>query len=717
MKTFELTRRSCRWTCVILLCAVAAVRLPAQTATTTSTFNNVGVVVDLPAPTTQTVVRIFLKPSGAPTNDYREVLPLSRLTSTRFAGSAFGLEPGKGYDIKLTSAAFAADLFASAITRSDAFPDATNATYHVSPISGNDGNNGSSFAQAFRTLGKALSVANAGAKILLYDGTCYEGGLSAPRSGTASAPIVIEAAPGTRPVLSGLDTNFTAVWTLFDAANHVYRTPCTSTPQNAYLNGGQFFHYELLNDLTNHTWNQPGGYSLEGSFLYARFPNDTAPGTNLVTIPAHTTGLTLAQRSNLQIRGLEFCYYGRDLYHRAIYIDGGDSNLVDRCFFHHNGVGVAFKRAADFNTVQHCVFTESPISTWSWHAVKDSGSDYESGGVLIYGSTETNRGNVIRHCTFTNLFDASHLYSDDATGPTENLDFHNNVIEGCNDDCVETDGAGSNCRIYGNRFQDFLTGVSVAPAAIGPTYIFRNIQSDWRPSEEFDGYPFKFNVSSSLPIQWVYLYHNTCTTVVPGQHGFWFKQYSNWTNVISRNNIYAGTGYALESQAGVTDTVDFDYDCLFTTKAPPVIRWAGVNYNSLAQFAAATGEESHGITNQPVFLNPAAHDYYLPANSALIDKGTVIPGINDDWLGIGPDIGALEHGMEAESISVRTNGVTLDWHVGVFGNYQLQSTTNLAQATWSAVGSSIQAERSILQLTDPSPTSARRFYRLQQVAP
>jgi hypothetical protein len=689
----------------------------AQTASITPTFNNLGIVITFPAPTTQSVVRVFIKRPGAPTSAYREDHPLSRLTATRFAGSVFGLTPGTSYDLKLTAAALVGDLFVSTGTRSDNFPNATNTTYYVSPSSGSDANNGTSSAQAFRTLNKALSVASAGAKILLQDGNYYEGDLAAPRSGTASAPIVIENAPGARPVLNGSDTNFIPVWTLYNSGSHVYRTPCSSTPENAYLNGGQFFHYPALADLLNPPWNQPGGYYVDGSFLYARFPNDSAPGTNRVTITAHTTGLTLSQKSWLQIRGLEFCYYGLDLYHRAIYIDGGDSNVVDRCYFHHNGIGVAFKRAADFNTVQNCAFTEFPINTWSWHAVKDSGSDYEAGGVVIYGSTETNRGNVIRFCTFTNMFDGSHLYSDTATGPTENLDFHNNVVQGCNDDCVETDGAGSNCRIYFNRFHDFLTGVSVAPAAIGPTYIFRNILSDWRSSEEFTGYPFKFNVGSSLAIEWIYLYHNTCVTTVPGQHGFWFKQYSNWTNVISRNNIFAGTDYALENQATVPNTVDFDYDCLFTTKAPPVIRWAGVNYNSLNQFALATGQEAHGMTNQPAFLNPALHDFYLPANSPLIDQGIAIPGINDDPFGGGPDLGALEYGLEARKISIGTNNLTIDWHVGAFGTYQLQSTTNLAPPAWIAIGGPVPAVGPSLQLTDPAPATGNRFYRLQRIAP
>jgi hypothetical protein len=290
-------------------------------------------------------------------------------------------------------------------------------------------------------------------------------------------------------------------------------------------------------------------------------------------------------------------------------------------------------------------------------------------------------------------------------------------VQGCNDDGIETDGAGSNCRIYFNRFHDFLTGISVAPAAIGPTYIFRNILSDWRSSGEFTGYPFKFNVSSSLAIEWIYLYHNTCITAVPDQHGFWFKQYSNWTNVISRNNIYGGTDYALENQANAPNAVDFDYDCLYTTKSPPLIRWAGANYNSLNQFATATTQETHGVTNQPVFLNPAVRDYYLPANSPLIDKGISMPGINDDPLGPAPDIGALEQGMEARKISVGTNAVTVDWHVSPFGKYQFQYTTNLAQPVWLAVGAPIQADRSVLQSTDLTPANTRRFYRLQHAPP
>lgn len=110
-------------------------------------------------------------------------------------------------------------------------------------------------------------------------------------------------------------------------------------------------------------------------------------------------------------------------------------------------------------------------------------------------------------------------------------------------------------------------------------------------------------------------------------------------------------------------------------------------------------------------------DGRLPTNSALIDKARVIPGINDDYLDAAPDLGALECGVEATRIVVAANGVAIDWHVGAFGHYQLQSTSDLSPPTWNAAGEPVQAERTRLQITDPTPTGAQRFYRLQHVAP
>jgi hypothetical protein len=702
---------------VFLACVLLFGEAGAQTVSTVATFNNIGVEIDfVSAPTNGTTVQMYVKKSTDVA--FRQAHPASRVSNTKFAGSIFELEANTAYSIRLESTAFPSNLFADVTTRNDAFPDATNRTLHVSVLSGNDTNSGLSPAQAFKTLGKALSVVTAGDKVLLYDGTHLEGDLDMPVSGTQARPIVIRNAPGAAPVLDGTDPNFAPSWSLYDAPNAVYRTPCSGLPENTYLNGGQFCLFRNLDDLRTNAWGQTSGYYVDGTNLYARFPGGGTPTTNTLTIPRYTSGITLDNKANIQIIGIKFCYYGFGAYHRGIYFYSAKSNLVDHCSFHHDGIGVAMKYAACFNTIQYCDFTESPVSTFSWHAVKDGDVGYEAGGVVVYTGNQPNIGNVARFNVFTNMFDGSEIGSDDLAGPTKDFDFHNNYISMCADDGIETDGVGMNNRLYRNVFRDFLTGVSIAPCAIGPTYIFRNVLSRWRPTPdlEFEGYPFKFNVSSPNTIDFVHIYHNTCYTDIPGQPGFLFKGYSKWTNIVSRNNIYMGTDYALDSWSTI-NPVSFDYDNVFTTHGSHHIQWAGTNYGTLGAFTAATGQEGHGLYLDPGFRSAAHENYLLDRTSKMIDRGVVIPGINDNYAGSAPDIGAFEFNSQATNLTFSGGQVGTSWQTLSNMVYQLQYTRDLLVPAWADIGSPATSPGISFVATDPSPVDAQRFYRLFRMVP
>ncbi len=627
----------------------------------TATYNNIGIEVTfsgaLPSGSAVDVAINNAQASAA----WRNSHPLSLVSSNRFAGSVFSLAPGSLYIIRLHSSLFSQDRTDTVSTRVDSFPQPSGTVYHVAK-SGRDNNTGTSASSAFATLTHALSVASPGSTILLHAGRYYEA-VDIPRSGTATAPILVRSAPGEAAILDGRDTSFAPSWSVYNASANIYRTACAVQPLLAYYNGGHLFAHPTLSDLVANTWSMSAGFFADGAWLYVRFPHGGPPlASDTVQIPRLTTAITCTGRQFVQIKGLEICYYGLDQYSRAIYFDGSSFNLIDSCFLHHSCVGVALKRACTFNTVQRCAFNESPIDSWNWSAVKEGNDYYEAGGVVVYGSSSANVGNVIRNNTFSHMFDGSHLYSDDTSGPTTNMDFYGNVIQFANDDCIETDGAGSNCRIYNNTFISFLTGVSVAPATGGPTYIFRNLFRAWETHSGYVGYPIKFNVSSSFTTDWIYLYHNTCFTAVAGQPGFLFKEYSNWHNVVSRNNIYAGTVNALESWPS-PNPVDFDYDGLYTTASGKLINWAGANYTTLAAFSTATGQEAHGIAGYPGFVDTGAGDFHLPATSPLVDKGIAIPGINDGFGGSGPDIGCFERGVNAvttPAASTMTNGNSIE---------------------------------------------------------
>jgi hypothetical protein len=56
----------------------------------------------------------------------------------------------------------------------------------------------------------------------------------------------------------------------------------------------------------------------------------------------------------------------------------------------------------------------------------------------------------------------------------------------------------------------------------------------------------------------------------------------------------------------------------------------------------ASGLECNGYEDQPGFTNPAGGDFTLLPSSPNIDRGVIIPGINDGFMGSAPDVGAFE---------------------------------------------------------------------------
>lgn len=700
----------------------------AQSIRAIPTYHNIGIHIDFDAtPADGTTISMATKEENAP-GDYKPAHPLSQIASNRFAGSVFALRSDTTYAIRLSSPAFASNRLLSVRTRSEIAPAATNAVYHLRP-DGDDTRDGRSFATAFRTLRHALEVVMAGERIVLHEGRYNEGeievfpGSSGEADATATHPIVIESAPGERAILDGTDSGFVPQWEVYDGIAGVYRTATARQPYHAYLNGGHLYRFGILDHLRTNRWSQMSGFFSNGAHLYVRLPDGAPIGTNRITIPRFTFALLLGV-NHYQLRDLEFCYYGFDRGPAAIVLDNSSSNRIQRCNIHHTGTGISIRHDSIHNTIERCSFNEWPVDTMMWDAIKQGepfGSEpYENGGVVMEGDHTVYYGNVIRSNRFEHMFDGAHLFSDDHLAPTEDLDFHDNIVLNCGDDGVETDGVGSNCRIYSNVFSNFLTGISVAPAALGPTYIVRNALLRWRsiPSVEgedgrFYGYPIKLN-HQMREDPWtssVYLYHNTCFTDEPGLDGFLFSYYWwYWTNIVSRNNIYAGTSYALRN-VNEQDPVDFDYDDLFTTASNRFIQWFRADFSDLAAFTQATGQERHGLTLNPRFVEPG--NIQLRADSPLINRGIVIPGINDNFSGSAPDIGAFESSSTPFASIVRlVDGfIEMTWRVPP-GLWQLEGSDSLSPAQWGQLGSSIQSSDQDLILTQPA-VGAMRFYRLR----
>jgi hypothetical protein len=222
-------------------------------------------------------------------------------------------------------------------------------------------------------------------------------------------------------------------------------------------------------------------------------------------------------------------------------------------------------------------------------------------------------------------------------------DVYDNEIHHMGDDGLEPEGACINQRFRRNRMDEVLVGISLAPITHGPVWVVRNTIS------HFGGTSFKWGIEGYGPDGVVYVYHNTTWTGAVQQNAMTiYDRADNWR---LRNNIFRGTWYAFEGYAVTGSTGhDWDRDNWYTTRAAdePHFKWEGVRYDDLAALCAATGLECGGLGHAPGLVDPEGGNLRLAAGSANVDAGVGIAGINDEYVGAGPDLGAYEFGGGGE---------------------------------------------------------------------
>ena len=242
------------------------------------------------------------------------------------------------------------------------------------------------------------------------------------------------------------------------------------------------------------------------------------------------------------------------------------------------------------------------------------------------------------------------------------IDIYGNDIHLSNDDFVETDGSVHNVRVFENRgVNAFHGGYSSQPVFGGPIYFYRNLLYHV-PS----GVAFKFSAKPAG----LFVFHNTIVgEQLAGDPS---------SNVHWRNNLFLGRNTpdrGVMRWANATNAHSSDYNGFrpnpgvkaqyhwlapatgATAYAPEPTDWK--SFATLAEFRAATGQEAHGIevdfdifeklsppnpSNRHAVYHAMDLNFRLKPGSKAVDAGVSISGINDDFVGRAPDLGALEVG-------------------------------------------------------------------------
>jgi hypothetical protein len=317
-----------------------------------------------------------------------------------------------------------------------------------------------------------------------------------------------------------------------------------------------------------------------------------------------------------------------------------------------------------------------------WQAYPEFGAKLVSEyAVKIYG-----QGHVVAYNYVTQFHDGIDIatYGNPDGAPSViqdrlpvSIDFYNNDVTNVEDNCIETDGGAHNIRVFRNRcFNNGNRALSVQPMFGGPVYFIRNVVYD-----SPEGGALKLTASSAG----IVIYHNTLLAPVE-------PMLLATSNLHFRNNLILGksqnpgifsiesnTNYSSSDYNGFRPNEGAEYS--FEWSTPPVSVRAlfpgemGAlamreqnqleaksrerrRFKTLKEYSEATGQDRHSVTvDYDVFrkvsppgpdlrtlYKPADFDFELRPGSAAVDAGVRLTGVNDDFTGRAPDLGALEVG-------------------------------------------------------------------------
>ncbi|MHB8995490.1 MAG: right-handed parallel beta-helix repeat-containing protein [Armatimonadota bacterium] len=184
-----------------------------------------------------------------------------------------------------------------------------------------------------------------------------------------------------------------------------------------------------------------------------------------------------------------------------------------------------------------------------------------------------------------------------------------------NDDTIEIDGGQTNVRVFRNKFEGALCGVSIQGCMSSPSYVFQNLLVNMGDECGVGGQTIKTSSYANGPSAVSFIFNNTCygdsgdLTIPPN------------LRIVAKNNIFAGKAAVRGREK--SHNSECDYNLLSTADSVP---------------------EVHGIVAGPEFLDTGAGLFGLKSSSKAIGNGTRIDGFTPTT---GPtDIGAIPTGSD-----------------------------------------------------------------------
>ena len=258
----------------------------------------------------------------------------------------------------------------------------------------------------------------------------------------------------------------------------------------------------------------------------------------------------------------------------------------------------------------------------------------------------TGAGHVVAWNHIRGVADGIHGTSN---GRLSASDIHDNDIEQCTDDGIETDYADTNVRVFRNRITNCFSGVSAQPVHGGPVYVFRNAILNTEYS------PVKLHNDTAG----VLIFHNT--SVRSGRPFIIDPGGETVNDVVTRNNLFVGTSGPALSSTGRMIRCDFDADA-FAWETGPFAQWNGRMYQhprhgarlrpALPRPRRPAARRRPPLRHRPpppsdfrTALPRETNDLRLAPGSPAAGRGMALPNFSQGIVGSTTDLGCCPVGQ------------------------------------------------------------------------
>jgi len=304
-----------------------------------------------------------------------------------------------------------------------------------------------------------------------------------------------------------------------------------------------------------------------------------------------------------------------------------------------------------------------------------------------YAVNIAGQGHTVAHNYVAHFWDGINVFTSSLADPaygqqSRAIDFHDNDLHNCVDQFIEADGGYANIRILRNRgFNCPSQPLSTQPVHAGPVYWIRNViwnaaggKMTMKNNNGAQVFVFLHNTSAThlkmppnigqKPEQGTWLIQNNLSIGprTPGGGRVTFVE-RQWNPQTGRADLPVPPSVVVELCDGVAGPSHIvDHNAYTAGISGDVWLVGGKRFPSLDALRAATcyernsllvdgysvfagaAEPPHALRGSG-FVLPRDVDLRLAPGSPPVDAGAVIPGVNDDFTGRAPDIGAYEFGQ------------------------------------------------------------------------